>query len=266
MFEFPDWLQDYQIEDEMFGEAYEATLPAQRAWLKKTIAQVYGVNSPEAPRKTWNVNTWRGGFETEVATAPLEWTVLLLDAKSVSPVRVLAALVPALVAGVGNIMAVFCGDGDISQSVLAGFELAGQEDVVRLPQGKVEELISSIVHCGVDGAVLDLRGEPDFVPHGPGVRYWRVPEISSISVCKEEDSPDMDILAFVHPDVEFVEVDEDSLDEFGSGAVVVPAELVGDALLNYNIVLAHGQEGCWIWNGFTSSFFKRECVALAVAE
>ncbi|WP_419783619.1 hypothetical protein [Maridesulfovibrio sp.] len=266
MFEFPEWLQDYQIEDGIFAEAYESILPAQRAWLKKTIAQVYGVNSPEAPSKTWNVNTWRGGFETEVVTAPLDWTLLLLDAKSVSPVRILAALAPALAAGVGNVLAVFCGDGEIPQSVLAGFELAGQEDVVKLPQEKVEELILSVVHCGVDGAVLDLRGEPDFVPYGPGLRYWRVPEISSISVCKEEDSPDMDVLAFVHPDVEFVEVDEDSLDEIESGAVVVPAELVGDALLNSNIVLAHGQEGCWIWNGFNSSFFKRECVALAVAE
>ena len=266
MFEFPEWLQDYQIEDEFFGEAYEATLPAQRAWLKKTIAQVYGVNSPEAPSKTWNVNTWRGGFETEVSTTPLEWTLLLLDEKSVSPVRILAALVPALAAGVKNVLVVFCGDGEISQSVLAGFELAGQEEVVKLPQEKVDELIPSIINCGVDGAVLDLRGNSDFLSHGSGVHYWRVPEISSISVCKDEDSPDMDVLAFVHPDVEFVEVDEDSLEEVESGAAVVPAELVGDALLSSNIVLAHGQEGCWIWNGFNSSFFKRECVALAVAE
>ena len=126
MFEFPLWLQDYQIADDIFGEAYEATLPPQRAWLKKTIAQVYGINSPEAPSRTWNVNTWRGGFETEVSTAPLEWTVLLLDEKSVSAVRILAALVPALAAGVKNILAVFCGEGVISRSVLAGFELAGQ--------------------------------------------------------------------------------------------------------------------------------------------
>lgn len=76
----------------------------------------------------------------------------------------------------------------------------------------------------------------------------------------------MDILTFVHPDVEFVEVDEDSLEEIRTDAAVVPAEIVGDALMNFNIVLAHGQEGCWLWNGFNSSFFKRESVALAVAE
>ncbi|NDV23439.1 histidinol dehydrogenase [Desulfovibrio sp. JC022] len=266
MFEFPLWLQDYQIEDEVFGEAYEATLPPQRAWLKKTIAQVYGINSPDAPSRTWNVNTWRGGFETEVSSVPLEWTVLLLDAESVSPVRILAALVPALAAGVKNVLAVFCGEGDLSQSVLAGFELAGLEDVVKLPQDKVEELLAPLMAGGEEGAVLDLRGTPDFVLHGPCLRYWRAPEISSISVCKEEDSPDMDVLAFVHPDVEFVEVDEDSFDDVEADAAVVPAEIVGDALMNFNVVLAHGQEGCWLWNGFNSSFFKRESVALAVAE
>jgi len=138
--------------------------------------------------------------------------------------------------------------------------------VVRLPQEKVEELVASLSSGGVDGAVLDLRGTPDFVLHGPCVRYWRAPEISSISVCKEDDSPDMDVLAFVHPDVEFVEADEDSLADVEADAAVVPAEIVGDALLNFNIVLAHGQEGCWLWNGFNSSFFKRESVALAVAE
>ncbi|WP_320008392.1 hypothetical protein [Maridesulfovibrio sp.] len=266
MFEFPEWLQDYQIEDEIFGEAYEATLPPQRAWLKKTIAQVYSVNFPEAPSKTWNVNTWRGGFETEVSTAPLEWALMLLDRKSVSPVRILSALVPALAAGVKTVLVAFSGEGEISKPVLAGFELAGQEYVVKLPQEKVEELIAALVHCDVDGAVLDLRGTPDFVAHGPDVRYWRAPQISSISVCKEEESPDMDVLAFAHPDVEFVEVDEESLEDVESDAVVVPAELVGNALQNSNIVLAHGQEGCWIWNGFNSSFFKRECIALAVAE
>ena len=266
MFEFPLWLQDYQIEDEIFGEAYEATLPPQRAWLKKTIAQVYGINSPEAPSKTWNVNTWRGGFETEVATAPLEWTVLLLDEKSVSSVRILAALVPALAAGVKNILAVYSGEGEISQAVLAGFELAGQEDVVQLSQDKVEELLDHLMRSGVDGAILDLRVSHVLLPCGPCVRYWRAPEISSISICKEEDSPDMDVLSFVHPDVEFVEVDEDSLVDAQSDVAVVPAEIVGDALMNFNIVLAHGQEGCWLWNGFDSSFFKRESVALAVAE
>ncbi|NDV27231.1 histidinol dehydrogenase [Desulfovibrio sp. JC010] len=266
MFQFPEWLQEYQVEDETFGAAYEATLPPQRAWLKKTIAQVYGVNSPDAPLKTWDVNTWRGGFETEVTSTPLEWTVLLLDAKSVSPVRILAALVPALAAGVKNVLAVFGGEGEISQAVLAGFELAGQEDVVKLPQNKIEELLEHLMSSGSDGAIVDLRTDLMLLPYGPGVRYWRAPEISSISVCKEEDSPDMDVLAFVHPDVDFVEVDEDSLAEVESDAAVVPAELVGDALLNFSIVLTHGQEGCWLWNGFNCSFFKRECVALAVAE
>lgn len=266
MFTFPEWLQEFQIKDDIFAEAYEATLPAQRAWLKKTIAQVYAVNSPEAPQKKWTVNTWRGGFETEVSQSPLDWALLVLDKGSVSAVRILAALTPALAVGVQNVLIVFVGDGQITQSVLTGFELAGQEDVVQLDSEKYAVLLSDLVESGVGGAVLDLRSDPERMPYSVHIRYWRTPQISSIYVCKDEDSPDMNVLEFAHPDAEFPEVDETSLEEAEGDAAVVPAELVGEALGSFRMVLAHGQEGCWIWNDFDGSFFKQESVALAVAE
>lgn len=266
MFVFSEWLQDYQIKDDKFAEAYEATAPQFRAWLKKTIAQVYAVNSPEAPSKSWTVNTWRGGFETEVSSYPLDWTVLVLDKGSVSPVRVLAALSPALAVGVKNIMVVFVGEGEISQSLLTAFELAGQEDVVQVKDTQFNELMDFCSESGFCGAVVDLRCEFESIPFSTNARYWRAPEISRICVCKDNESPDMDVLKFVHPDVDFIEIDEDSFEDASGDAAVVPAELVGEVLTSFRIVLAHGQEGCWLWNDFDSSFFRQESVALAVAE
>ncbi|WP_432736340.1 histidinol dehydrogenase [Maridesulfovibrio sp. FT414] len=266
MFAFPDWIEEFQVEDNLFAEAYEATEPRLRAWLKKTIAQVYGVNAPESPRKSWTVNTWPGGFETEVSQRPLDWTVMLINEGSVSPVRILAALVPALAAGVKNVLAIYEGQGHIPQSVLAAFELAGQEDIVRLERDRLEELLTTIAVGGSCGAVLDMRQDANLFLNSPYVRYWRAPFISSISVCKDEESPDMDALAFAHPDVDFIDVDEDSIAECSGDCAVVPAEFVGEALVSFRTVLAYGQEGCWIWNDFGSRFFRQESIALAVAE
>ncbi|GEM_PF-3162635 len=266
MFAFPEWLQNFQVNDDKFAEAYESIQPQLRAWLKKTIAQVYAVNSPEAARNTWTVNTWRGGFETEISSSPLDWTMLLLDKGTVSPVRVLAALSPALAVGVKNILVVHVGDGDIKQSMLTAFELAGQEDVVRLDEEKLTDLMDFFENSNFPGAVVDLRFAPKDISFCEGIRYWRAPNISSICICKDDELPDMDVLKFAHPDVDFVDVDEESLENTNGDAVVVPAELVGDALTGFKIVLAHGQEGCWIWNGFDRLFFRQESVALAVAE
>ncbi len=266
MFAFPDWLSEYQVQDNFFADAYESTEPYLRAWLKKTIAQVYGINSPDSPQKKWTVNTWRGGFETEISQAPLDWTVMLIDRDSVSAVRVLAALAPVFAADVKNVLVVFVGEGDIRPSVLAGFELAGQEDVVRIDSSQLIELMDFLGQSPFTGAVIDMRPKAENFSCPPAVKYWRGPCISSICVCKDEDSPDMDVLEFAHPDVEFIEVDEDDLSEIHADAAVVPAEVVGDALLSFRIVLAHGQEGCWVWNGFGRSFFQQESIALAVVD
>ncbi|WP_320169868.1 hypothetical protein [Maridesulfovibrio sp.] len=266
MIAFPDWLAQYQIDDTVFAEAYEATKPQLRAWMKKTIAQVYGISAPDSPRKEWNVRTWPGGFETEVSVRPLDWTIMLIDQESVSPVRLLAALVPALASGVKNVLVAFVGSGEISEPVLTGFELAGQEDVVCIEQEKLSELLDFMSAASYAGAVLDLRGKAESLSDHPELRYWRARKISSICVCKDEESPDLDILAFAHPDVGFIEADEESYAETQADAVVVPAELAGEALLAFRIVLTFGQEGCWIWNDFGYRFFRQESVVLTNAE
>ncbi|WP_027722741.1 hypothetical protein [Maridesulfovibrio zosterae] len=266
MFIFPEWLQEYHITDDVFADCYESTLPAQRAWLKKTIAQSYAVNSPEAPQKTWTVNTWRGGFETEISVSPLDWTVLLLDKGSVSAVRILAALSPALAAGIQNILVVFVGDGDIAQSVLTGFELAGQEDVVKLSKSDLAELFCYLKDSSACGAILDLRSAPEGISYDAKFRYWQAPNISSIYCYKDEELPVIEVLNFAHPDIDLIEVNEDTFEDISGEVIVVPAELVGEALNNFKIVLTYGQEGCWIWNNFGSWFFKHESVALAAAE
>ncbi len=263
-FTFPDWIEEFQIDDGVFGLAYEATLPPRRAWMKKTIAQVYAVNSPDSPQKTWVVNTWKGGFETEVSMSPLDCVVMLIDQEALSAIRILAALTPALAAGVKNILVVFTGEGELSQSVLTGFELAGQEAVVCLENEKLEELLSYINDSKVDSAILDLRSHPTDIPYAENMKYWRSPVVSNIAVCLDEDGPDMDILKFAHPDAIIKEVAIEDLSEFSGNVVVVSAELVGEALVDFKLVLSHGQEGCWMWSDLTGLFFKKESVALAV--
>ncbi|WP_291327468.1 histidinol dehydrogenase [Desulfovibrio sp. UCD-KL4C] len=263
-FAFPDWLEEFQITDEIFAEAYEFVLPPQRAWMKKTIAQVYAISSPDSPQSKWTVNTWKGGFETEVANSPLDCVLMVIDKGSRSAVRILAALTPALAVGVKNIMVAFVGDGEISKSVLTGFELAGQESVVLISEDKLVELVSFVYESKVSAAILDLRSTPSDFSYSENVCYWRAPKISLISVCMDEDDPDMDVIKFAHPDVEIKETAIEDLAESGGEAAIVPAELIGEALVDFKIVLSHEQEGCWLWNSITDQFFRKNSMALTV--
>ncbi|SDL62745.1 Histidinol dehydrogenase [Maridesulfovibrio ferrireducens] len=263
-FAFPEWLDDFQITDEVFAVAYEAVLPPQRAWMKKTIAQVYAVNSPDSPQSKWTVNTWKGGFETEIANSPLDCVLMLVDKGATSAVRILAALAPALAVGVQNILVVFVGEGELSQPVLTGFELAGQEAVVSLSDDKFSELISFVYESEVSTAILDLRSCPTDLSYSENVRYWRAPNISVISICADEDGPDMDVVKFAHPDVTIEETTIEDLAESGGDVAIVPAELIGEALVDFKMVLSHEQEGCWMWNNLTDRFFRKDSVALAV--
>lgn len=263
-FAFPDWLAEFQITDEVFAEAYESVLPQNRAWMKKTIAQVYAVSSPDAPQSRWVVNTWKGNFETEVSNSPLDCVLMVVDNGAKSAVRILAALTPALAVGVKNILVAFVGDGELSEPVLTGFELAGQEAVVSISEDKFSELVSFVYESEASAAILDLRSNPTDLSYCENVRYWRAPEVSLITVCMDDDDPDMDVIKFAHPDVEIKESTIEDLAESGGDAAIVPAELIGEALVDFKIVLSHEQEGCWMWNTITDNFFRKDSIALTV--
>jgi hypothetical protein len=253
IFSFPEWINDCQVSDNLFGDAYENTPARFRAWMKTEIAKLWNIYEAESPSHVSFRKSWNSGFSVEQTEIPDDVVILAFDSKTVSPVRILAALVPALVSGVKNIIAVHIGDGEISSSVLAAFELSGQERVVSVSVDSFHNLIEACCCDDFSTVVLDLCGAgPVNIDDKLNIKYWRNPEITKIALCSEITKEIHELISFIHPDLDIIETSPTNLKGFY-------VAIVQDELLpgyKPKLILKSGHEGCWIWHSLTNSIFK----------
>lgn len=259
-FSFPDWIAECRIEDELFGQAYDDTPAHFRAWLKKTIAQLWVSGNPDSGLKKQTACSWSSGFSLRRSETPVDAVILALDSGSVSPVRVLAALVPALTAGVQNVLALHVGSGNPSPSVLAALELAGQENVATVDAEGVTSLLEYCRKNEAGTVFLDLRSRPEIIKDNPYVRYWLSPQVSRIALCGEGNPELRETIAFAHPDLLLIECSLDNVD--GSFQAVIMPDGIDQGGVGCHLVLGPGQEGCWMWHDLPDSFFKRISLSL----
>lgn len=251
---FPDWIFESQVDDDLFGEAYESTPPHLRAWLKKTIAQLWLTENAGGPVEKNKHLIWNSGFSLNVQKDLADAVILVLDSGTVSPVRVLGALVPALVSGIKNILAVNVSSAEIPSSILAAFELSGQENVV---SGNVEflsDIINHLKEIKAFSVILDLRAHPQKMDDSPYIRYWKCPQISKILLCAEITDEISEIVTFAHPDIELIEGGFSEAENFYA-AIVPDTKKLGNCISG--LVLGSGQEGCWMWLDLHESLFTK---------
>ncbi|WP_022662681.1 hypothetical protein [Paucidesulfovibrio longus] len=277
----PTWALDACLDDETFAAAYEAVSAERRALLKTAIARQYAWRAPAPCSETRCARVWTQGFESLELAAPADVCLLLFDASCASPARILAALLPALNAGIGTVLAVHARgpqDAPSSEAVLAAFELAGQEAVLELPRGKVRELIEASTENGESCIVLAFGGTSGLVPDGfaDGFsrRLWTAPAQAGIAVFLEGEGADADLeaLAFAHPDGRFQVAGADSPlpdDRFahlgpefdhivraGGQACFASGSSAEDALAAFPLVFGPGHEACWLFPDLHSEFFQ----------
>jgi len=290
------------VDDGVFAVAYEATGDVDRARLKTCIARLHvlygqaslwGAVGPGAGDELERriATRWRQGFTSLEHASPCAWTLLCVDASWASGPRLLAALLPALFAGVGSVAVLRVGGGGAwPPQVLAALELAGVETVADADPAAVPALLESLAASGGSGGTtgrLLLLGEhPDQLaalarPHG--VPVWRdtLPPTIGIASCgddiNESDRPNRAALRAAHPDATFVDVP--ALPESTSHAAppAPPASLAhlsavacapahaGGWLAHAGLVLGPGHEWCWMHPALTPAWFARRSVALLPA-
>lgn len=126
------WLTPWRLDDAAAGRAYEETPPALRAEIKTAIALQCALEG-EAPAESDIRTTSRtAGFYRRETERPAAWTLAVIDPAHAAPARLLAALAPAVLAGVERILIIAAG-GVPSPAVCVALELAGLEDVFVLP-------------------------------------------------------------------------------------------------------------------------------------
>ncbi len=159
------WLEAHRIADSLMAEAYESLSGEERGVLKKCIARLYAVWG-ERPVQGRAARSFRQGFGLEEDEAPARYALLVCKAKFCSPAALLATLMPALLAGVPEILPCFVRvkeeeafAPDIPAALLGALELAGVERAFAASEAEVFALARLLPAS--EGRVL-LLGEPGF--------------------------------------------------------------------------------------------------------
>lgn len=267
---FPEWLTPHLVQDAVFGTAYECVAAEQRAWLKTAIAVLHTIQGDNAVTWGRQERHWRQQYVSVAESRPVDWCLLLLDESSLSPVRLLASLMPAVLAGVRDILVVRAGHGDWPAPVLAALELAGQELAADVEAQQLERLLHSlcdrsvgcgrIVAMGNTGAIL-----PSCVQEASHIRVWQEPRACNLAVARDADM-DIDLLHWAHPDLALVEVDTEFQDVLPTveqcAAFAGPSHLLDVVPDSYPLMLGSGQEGCWIWPDLAPDWFMLRRISL----
>jgi hypothetical protein len=283
--EFPEWINEFVVDDEAFARAYDAVPDNRRALLKTNIARLFEWYGPSRRISGREAVAWRGGFDSVQFSAPADYAVVVFDANLASPARLLASVVPPLACGVENVLAVRLGGDEWPEPLLTGLELAGQELVTDMSLVRVKGMLEEMDASGATGVVLGLE-------LGQGLfRSLRFPTRNIDFICLkcdreavlwiDTDEPfDLDGLAFAHPDLSFAvhgaEIAlppegfrcegndfQDFLDSIREVAYA-PASRVDEALDRARLVLGPGQEGCWVWPQLRPESFQFQSTAWTI--
>ena len=139
---FSPAIEACRVPDERLAGAYEETSAAHRSWIKTTLALAEATYPAPPSRLTiTSENAATGfGFARTRETAP--WAVLLIGEGYASAVRLAAAIMPARLAGVEPVFAVWTGAETAPSGLFAALELTGVEQVfaMRDPAPLLREL------------------------------------------------------------------------------------------------------------------------------
>ena len=144
------------VADEAFAHAYEQAGPAVRAEIKLALARLFALWG-QAPQQRETAQRFAEGFQLREEYAPAPFAVVLCPAQFAQPACLVAALMPALCAGVPHVLPVFLGEeASIHPHLLCALELAGVEGASLLPLEAAEELLGTLCAGLGQGRLLVL--------------------------------------------------------------------------------------------------------------
>ncbi|TVM15835.1 hypothetical protein DPQ33_14115 [Oceanidesulfovibrio indonesiensis] len=281
----PSWLLDAALSDAPFARAFDAVGGERRALLKTAIARltaIYGIADVVASRED---RTYGAGFSFCRKTTVARCSLIVLCEGFASPAALLASLVPALLAGVPDVVVVRLTGDDPEpwpDGMLCAMELAGQELAVDLDSESFRALLADMPGAGIPCRCLALGTPSEEVlavltaQRRRGLDYRILTEPSALSAWFDP-SFDYEAVAWAHPNAARTcwnaaeenipqwECVHGSWDEFiiqPSDVYLAPADLVADLQGGANLVLGPGAEGCWLYPELNLGYFQHHVVAL----
>lgn len=161
------WLDAHALDDACVGAAYESVSARERAALKLCIARLHAIYGESAARERRR-RCFRQGFCLEEEEVPAPFALVVCEAAYRWPSAFLAAVMPALLAGVTRVLPCFLPSGrdadgcaEPRASLLAALELAGVERSFTAGEEEAQSLLRDLAR-EEEGGCLVLLGERSF--------------------------------------------------------------------------------------------------------
>ncbi|MDL2272436.1 hypothetical protein LJC23_05325 [Desulfovibrio sp. OttesenSCG-928-I05] len=283
---FPLWIEDRLVDDGRFAAAYDTLSDQQRGACKLAIARletVYGGMLPGRDLRHIEAN----GVAHIMRREPVPWALFLLGQGFASPARLLAALMPAVLAGVPNILVCRVRGGvtpaPLPPALLAALELSGQELVADLTPRDARKLVEHACEHMTKGRVFFLGSflgcdnlllaasraghlcRAEFDPPRIAVSPAALPFYGEEADATPDGAfwPSFGYIHFAHPDAEIMTLEPDIIPGAEEYSCVLCGEEEVEAwLLSAPLALTPGEEACWIWPDFSPAFFMETRRAL----
>ena len=252
---FSPTVEAARLPDNEMGDAYEATGPKRRAWIKTTLALVQAFHSASPFREERRIENPAAGFSFTSRSCVAPWAVFLLGSQCVSSVRLAAAIMNARLAGIEDILAVCTGELQ-DPALLAVLELTGVEHVFALSPAHTADFLKELdALTRADGSQGTGRllsfGESQYAiacAGLPAVPVWLDP-IPRIGVFPDAQD-ELERIVQAHPDASPVSLSDTK------EICQEPFDVVyGTGTANSFLHLASNLAGAWICPNLEPAFF-----------
>lgn len=278
-------LESHLLNDDVLGQAYESVSAEQRALLKTAIARLWEWYGPSRIASCSRELEMRGGFHARETRKPVDFAMIVCGEDSAAPSQVLAAVVPAVAAGVEDVIAIKVGRDGWTKAQLTALELAGIEAIAELGVDEAAALIKD-VHSSVDTGSLILLDTPEnlaVTAQSSTIRTLVVRDATAVAFHDPSSAaPDLERLAFGQAGVPVTVFGETPVIDFSgfscenksldvlmkadARVAFVPDEYHSQALERFRVVFGPGHEACWLWSEITTDMFEDSRVSWATGE
>lgn len=279
----PAWLEAMRPDDRLAASAYENTPAPLRALLKSAIAFHFQFWGEMPTEQTQGVRNPAAGFAWQRAERPVPWTLAVMDPAYASPARLLAALLPAVLAGVDMILVV-CPDQPPAPVQNVALDLAGLENLYVVPSAgasapALTDVVRELAAQGEGRLLLFPTECSRFSPlfqtlcetaRGLRVRLWQdMPAPRIALVTDDADGKDgedrageaalRDKLQWAHGDAVVQRVSPGAWPA-GNGfaaCCAARADVFEKVAAGHTpLLLGPGLEACWLHDGVSPLFFR----------
>ncbi|AGW14255.1 histidinol dehydrogenase [Megalodesulfovibrio gigas] len=275
----PDWMQERLVSDEAFADAYHETVPHRRALLKSTIARLHALLGERRVSNRSTASALETGMRSIVWELRLDTLVVTLPPGFSSPSRLLAAIVPAQLAGVREILVVClrpdaepdapAAESAISPAVLAALELAGVETCLDLDMQEFRNLPAILEEAGQWGAFITLETGCTFIADFLTINadalevhcWFDDPDTFSLDDLRWLFGDDAALYCWGNPPASLPDGvhrgpdDFDAFQEVDKFLALAPEERIKEISTSAHLACSKEALGLWLWPGLTPDAF-----------